>query len=79
MIGVVALAIACALAVYAILARDMLRAILAFAGSAAALSAAMFAAGASYAAVFQLLIYSGAVSVLFLAILHTGGGEEVEQ
>ncbi|MCD6535701.1 MAG: NADH-quinone oxidoreductase subunit J [Thaumarchaeota archaeon] len=63
------------LTIFAILAvelRDLLKAILAFTGVSIVLSAIFYLLGAPYLAVFQLLIYAGAVTVLFLAALHAG-------
>ncbi|MEM2122552.1 MAG: hydrogenase subunit MbhD domain-containing protein [Candidatus Bathyarchaeia archaeon] len=58
--------------------RELNRAIAAFAAFSVTLSAAFYAVGAPYVAVFQLLVYAGAVTVLFLAALHTLGGGEAE-
>ncbi|MBS7645952.1 MAG: hydrogenase subunit MbhD domain-containing protein [Candidatus Bathyarchaeia archaeon] len=58
--------------------RELNRAIAAFAAFSVALSASFYLVGAPYVAVFQLLVYAGAVTVLFLAALHTLGGGEAE-
>ena len=58
--------------------RELNRAIAAFAAFSVTLSATFYVVGAPYVAVFQLLVYAGAVTVLFLAALHTLGGGEAE-
>jgi NADH-quinone oxidoreductase subunit J len=58
-------------AIISISIKDLNRAIAAFVIFSITLSAAFFLIGAPYVAVFQLLVYAGAVTVLFLAALHT--------
>ena len=56
--------------------RNLLRAILSFAGGNVVLSAILYLLGAPYLAVFQLLIYAGAVTILFLVTIHVGEERE---
>jgi len=56
--------------------KRLIKAILAFTCLSATMSAIFYIMGAFYIAVFQLLIYAGAVTVLFLATIHTGEEEE---
>jgi len=62
-------------AVLAIRLRELNRAISSFAVFNVTLAVMFFVLGAPYVAAFQLLVYAGAVTVLFLAALHTLGGE----
>lgn len=59
--------------------RNLLRAILSFAGGNVALSAILYMLGAPLLAVFQLLIYAGAVTILFLVTIHAGEESEEEK
>lgn len=52
--------------------RDLLKAILAFMALNIVISAIFYLLGAPYLAVFQLLIYAGAVTILLLATIHAG-------
>ncbi|HDD66161.1 MAG: hypothetical protein DRN64_00115 [Thaumarchaeota archaeon] len=56
--------------------RSLLKGILSFAGGNAVLSAILYLLGAPYLAVFQLLVYAGAVTILFLVTIHAGEERE---
>ena len=73
MLTLAVLILAVAAAMLAVELRDLNRAILAFAAMSALVAVAFYLAGASLVAVFQLSIYAGAVSILMLAALHSGG------
>ncbi len=51
--------------------RDITRAIVAFTIMNIMVAAMFYVLGAPYIAAFQLLVYAGAVTVLFLAAIHT--------
>jgi len=51
--------------------RDITRAIVAFTIMNIMIAAIFYVLGAPYIAAFQLLVYAGAVTVLFLAAIHT--------
>ena len=57
--------------ILAIELKDILKAIMAFCIMSITLAIIFYALGAPYVAVFQLLIYAGAVTVLLLAAIHT--------
>jgi NADH-quinone oxidoreductase subunit J len=57
-------------------ARELTHAIIYFTLMSVVLAVVFYALGAIYVAVFQLLVYAGAVTVLFLAALHTVGRHE---
>jgi NADH-quinone oxidoreductase subunit J len=57
--------------ILAIELKDILKAIVAFCIMSIILAIIFYALGAPYVAVFQLLIYAGAVTVLLLAAIHT--------
>jgi len=58
--------------------KDTVRAIAAFAGGSAFLSATFFVLGAPFAAVLELTVGAGLIAVLFLvAITLTGEGHDV--
>ena len=61
-----------AFSILAVELKDMLKAILSFTVANVFLSAILYLLGAPYLAVFQLLIYAGAVTILFLATIHAG-------
>lgn len=61
-------------AALAIGVRDLTRAIVFFAAMNVLVAVIFYILGAPYVAVFQLLVYAGAVTVLFLAALHTMRG-----
>jgi len=62
-------------AIMSIESRDIVRSILYFLLFNVVVGAIIYLLGAPYVAVFQLLVYAGGVSVLFLATLHTIGGK----
>ncbi|MEM2902187.1 MAG: NADH-quinone oxidoreductase subunit J [Candidatus Bathyarchaeia archaeon] len=68
----VAVTIATAMATIGV--RDLTRAIALFAAFNVSVSMIYYLLGAPFVAVFQLLVYAGAVTVLFLVTLHTLGG-----
>ena len=57
--------------------RNLLKAIFSFVGGNIALSAILYLLGTPLLAIFQLLIYAGAVTILFLVTIHVG--EETEE
>ncbi|MBS7657579.1 MAG: NADH-quinone oxidoreductase subunit J [Candidatus Bathyarchaeia archaeon] len=59
--------------------KELNRAIGFFAVTNVIISIIFYILGAPYIAVFQLLVYAGAVTVLFLTALHTLGGEANEK
>jgi len=69
---IVLVALTLAFAVLAIELNDMLKAILSFTLVNVFLAAILYSLGAPYLAVFQLLIYAGAVTILLLATIHAG-------
>lgn len=62
-------------AIMSVESKDIVRSILYFLLFNVVVSAILYLLGAPYVAVFQLLVYAGGVSVLFLATLHTIGGK----
>jgi len=68
----ISVALVLVLSLLAVELRDLLKSILAFTGACIAMAIVFYLMGAVYVAVFQLLIYAGAVTVLFLAALHAG-------
>lgn len=62
-------------AVISIESKDIVRSILYFLLFNVVIGVIIFLLGAPYVAIFQLLVYAGGVSVLFLATLHTIGGK----
>lgn len=62
-------------AAIAIESKDIVRSILYFLLFSVVVGVIIFLLGAPYVAVFQLMVYAGGVSVLFLATLHTIGGK----
>ena len=58
-------------AVLAVESRDLIRSVVAFATMCVFVAIAYYVMGATYASVFQLLIYAGAVSVLLVVTVHT--------
>ena len=77
-IHIILIVIALVSAILAIKMRELNRAIASFAIFNVVFAVIFFILGAPYAAAFQLLVYGGAVTVLFLAALHTLGGAESE-
>ncbi|OPX64269.1 MULTISPECIES: hydrogenase subunit MbhD domain-containing protein [unclassified Methanoregula] len=64
------------LAFIAILQRNLIRAVIAFALSSVGLASLFFLLASPYAAVLELVVGSGLVAVLFLVALVLAGGEE---
>jgi NADH-quinone oxidoreductase subunit J len=62
-------------AIISIESKDIVRSILYFLLFNIVVAVIIYLLGAPYVAIFQLLIYAGGVSVLFLATLHTIGGK----
>jgi NADH-quinone oxidoreductase subunit J len=58
-------------AIFAARVKNLTRGIIAFAAMNILVAVMFYVLGAPYVAVFQLLVYAGAVTVLFLAALHT--------
>jgi multicomponent Na+:H+ antiporter subunit B len=65
-----------AMALVAILQRNLIRAVIAFALSSVGLAILFFLLASPYAAVLELVVGSGLVAVLFLVALVLAGGEE---
>jgi NADH-quinone oxidoreductase subunit J len=63
-------------AVIAILQRNLIRAVIAFAISSVCLAALFFVLSSPYAAALELTVGAGLVAVLFLVALILAGGEE---
>ena len=64
------------LAVTAVLQRNLIRAVIAFAVSSVCLAALFFVLASPYAAALELTVGAGLVAVLFLVALILAGGEE---
>jgi len=64
-------------AIAAIEIRDLIRAVISFCIMNVLFALMFFVLGAPLVAVFQLAVYAGAVTVLFLAAIHTIRGETV--
>jgi uncharacterized MnhB-related membrane protein len=65
-----------AMAFVAVVQKNLIRAVIAFAGSSACLAILFFLLASPYAAVLELVVGSGLVAVLFLVALILAGGEE---
>jgi NADH-quinone oxidoreductase subunit J len=63
-------------AVSAVLQRNLIRAVIAFAISSVCLAALFFVLASPYAAALELTVGAGLVAVLFLVALVLAGGEE---
>ena len=63
-------------AVFAILQRNLIRAVIAFAVSSVCLAALFFVLASPYAGALELTVGAGLVAVLFLVALVLAGGEE---
>jgi energy-converting hydrogenase B subunit D len=63
-------------AVIAILQKNLIRAVIAFAVSSACLAAIFFVLASPYAGALELTVGAGLVAVLFLVALILAGGEE---
>ena len=64
------------LALLAIVQKNLIRAVIAFAVSSICLSALFFLLASPYSAVLELMVGAGLVAVLFLVALVLAGGEE---
>jgi uncharacterized MnhB-related membrane protein len=64
------------MALIAVLQKNLIRAVIAFAVSSAGLAILFFLLSSAYAAVFELTVGAGLVAVLFLVALILAGGEE---
>ncbi|MHB8052031.1 MAG: Na(+)/H(+) antiporter subunit B [Methanoregula sp.] len=64
------------MAVTAVLQRNLIRAVIAFAVSSVCLAALFFVLASPYAAALELTVGAGLVAVLFLVALILAGGEE---
>jgi len=64
-------------AIAAIEIRDLIRAVISFCIMNVLFALMFFVLGAPLVAVFQLAVYAGAVTVLFLAAIHTIRGETI--
>jgi NADH:ubiquinone oxidoreductase subunit 6 (subunit J) len=71
-IGVVTVA----MALIAVLQKNLIRAVIAFALSSAGLATLFFLLSSAYAGAFELTVGSGLVAVLLLVALILAGGEE---
>jgi NADH:ubiquinone oxidoreductase subunit 6 (subunit J) len=65
-----------AMALMAVLQKNLIRAVVAFAVSSAGLAALFFLLSSAYAAALELTVGAGLVAVLFLVALILTGGEE---
>ena len=65
-----------AMALIAVLQKNLIRAVIAFAVSSAGLATLFFLLSSAYAAVLELTVGAGLVAVLFLVALILAGGEE---
>lgn len=62
------------IALFAVESKDIIRALLYFLLFNVIVGIIMYVLGAPYVGLFQILVYAGGVTVLFLAALHTMGG-----
>ena len=65
-----------AMALVAVLQKNLIRAVIAFAVSSVCLAILFFLLASPYAAVLELVVGGGLVAVLFLVALVLAGGEE---
>lgn len=65
-------------AIAAILFKNLVHAVIAFAISSAALACLFFILSSPYAGVFELTVGAGLVAVLFLVVMILAGGSERE-
>ena len=65
-----------AMALTAVLQKNLIRSVIAFAFSSAGLATLFFMLSSPYAAVLELTVGAGLVAVLFLVALILAGGEE---
>jgi NADH:ubiquinone oxidoreductase subunit 6 (subunit J) len=68
-----------AMALVAVVQKNLIRAVIAFAISSVSLAILFFMLASPYAAVLELVVGSGLVAVLFLVALILAGGEEEEK
>jgi NADH:ubiquinone oxidoreductase subunit 6 (subunit J) len=73
LLGYIVLSAAVAAALAAVELKDLNRAVLALAAMSVLVALAHYLAGAWLLAVFQLSVYGGAVTMLMLAAVHSGG------
>jgi uncharacterized MnhB-related membrane protein len=64
------------LALFAIVQKDLIRAVIAFAASSICLSALFYQLASPYSAVLELAVGAGLIAVLFLVALTLAGGKE---
>ena len=74
----VLLAVTCALALLTVELKDLLYALISFAGMSVCIGALFWLLNAPYVALFQILIYSGAIIVLFIAAVMLTSRREVK-
>ena len=65
-------------ALIAVMQKNLIRAVVAYALASALVAALFFELGAPYAGAFELTVGAGLVSVLFLVALILSGGEDQE-
>ena len=58
-------------AIFAVESKDLVKSIIAFCVMSVFVAVLYYAMGAPYVSVFQLLVYAGAVTVLFAVTVHT--------
>lgn len=68
-IEIILLVITCIFAILTVEAKDLLYAIISFASMSVTIGALFWILSAPYVAVFQILIYAGAIIVLFVAAI----------
>jgi NADH-quinone oxidoreductase subunit J len=66
------------MALVAVVQENLIRAVIAFAGTSICLALLFFILASPYAAVLELVVGGGLVAVLFLVALILAGGEEEE-
>ncbi|MCS7139939.1 MAG: NADH-quinone oxidoreductase subunit J [Candidatus Nezhaarchaeota archaeon] len=57
-------------AIFAVEAKDLVKSVIAFSAMSVFVATLYYVMGAFYASIFQLLIYAGAVTVLFAVTVH---------
>ena len=77
-IQIAILVITCILALLTVEFKDLLYAIISFAGMSVCVGALFWLLNAPYVAVFQILIYAGAIIVLFVAAIMLTSRREVK-
>jgi len=58
-------------AIFAVESKDLVKSVIAFSAMSVFVAILYYIMGALYASVFQLLVYAGAVTVLFAVTVHT--------